>query len=202
MMSNLSPHPNICRVCGQYGEVECARCSFIPPASDDQRIATLPDSLMPDPEPTHSRPLGPVPPTTVAKVIQAILLPVNHMDPYYITVPVLESRDPPGFRQRAPQLESIEETNRFTASDVVFNGAGDSVGIIQLYFEAYPYQMIHSNKIELNKCVYALTGGTNHPWKGNIVALKFDHDVQFGCGYTNAGESDKPMIRSYLLEHH
>ncbi|KAF8599048.1 hypothetical protein BDV93DRAFT_609495 [Ceratobasidium sp. AG-I] len=217
-MSNFSPHSGICRVCGRYGELQCARCSSISvfycsstcqdndyedhrqycdllaPAAESQSIFTWTHNPIPDIGPTLSHPFDFAPPAIVTQNVQAIVLPVDRTVPYITTVRVSGSQNAPWSRRWVPELDDIEGTSGFLSSNIIATiGDGMLRFPLQIHYEA------DSDTIALNKCVLALTGGSKQPWKGNMVVLKFSGTRRLW--YTDANADDISTLQKYLLDY-
>ena len=138
-----------------------------------------------------------LPPVDVRSV-QGIVLPVNRTDPYFTTVTLHGNMDSTGVMHWSPQLESIQGVTDFPTSVVSLKGVGDRLlrFPLQLYFEIAP-NMMSKSSARLNECARALTGGTDHPWKGNIVVLKFNGSRR--QAYMDVEDPDISRVAHFLL---
>ncbi|KAF8599049.1 hypothetical protein BDV93DRAFT_560704 [Ceratobasidium sp. AG-I] len=223
-MSSHWSLPSICNACGQQGQLRCTRCSSIWYCSTlcrdydstaHSQLCTLFAGATTTSQPAFTTPQSTVlysghsqlnfpihlPPPIVTRHVRAIVLPVNHTNPYLTVVQINGHLSLTGTMQWTPQLDHIEGTSSFPVCVVSLRGPGH-IPLrypLRFHFEVHPDEMISSSAFTPNGCVNALAGGTSHSWKGNIVVLKFNGSRR--QGYMNAKERDILAIRYFLLHH-
>ncbi|KAF8603589.1 hypothetical protein BDV93DRAFT_578913 [Ceratobasidium sp. AG-I] len=106
--------------------------------------------------------------------VRALILPVDNTRPYHADIELHGVVDSTGSVRWDPRLDHILGESSTSNNSIVTRGVGERVlrFPLHIFFQASPESMSDANEPNRNACVQALTGGTPHPWRGDIVVLR------------------------------
>lgn len=142
----------------------------------------------------------PIRPNPNVQRVQAIVLPANSTQYYYCSIELGSYAGPLRTVRWLPRLEGIFG-EQATPSDVVCSkGAGGRRlrSPLHFFFEFPPDSMPRLANLSRNGSIYTLSGETAHPWRGNIVVLKFNGGLR--RSYQDVEDSDLRAIAHFFSQ--
>ncbi|KAG9101395.1 hypothetical protein FS749_007483 [Ceratobasidium sp. UAMH 11750] len=131
--------------------------------------------------------------------VQAIVLPSSSPQYYFASVELQSHSGPLRTVRWLPRLSQIFG-DKTTADVVSTNGTGGRRlrSPLHFFFEVPPKTMPRATNLQRNESVYTLTGETPHPWKGDIVVMKFNGGNR--RGYQDVQDSDLRAIAYFFFQ--
>ena len=186
-----------CSAACQYHDRNAHRelCSLLagPPSGEQTQPPTPPRV----PTPHETRPMA----NQLRQSVRALILPVDDTKPYHADIDLHGAVDSTGSVRWDPHLDHMLGENSISNNNIVTRGVGERVlrFPLHIFFQASPGEMVGANEMGRNACVQALTGGTPHPWRGDIVVLRFSGARR--RGYSNIEHSDTTSIIHFLFRY-
>lgn len=137
----------------------------------------------------------------LSQSVRALILPVDGTRPYHVDVELHGVVDSTGSVRWDPHLDPLLGHSSTSSNSIVTRGVGERVlrFPLHIFFQVSPDAMTDTNEVARNACVEALTGGTPHPWKGDIIVLRFSGARR--RGYSNIEQSDTTSIIHFLFRY-
>ncbi|KAG8768471.1 hypothetical protein FRC12_005530 [Ceratobasidium sp. 428] len=132
--------------------------------------------------------------------VQAVILPSNSPQYYYASIELRSYSGPLRTVRWLPRLSHIFGDNVTPPDTVATKGmAGRRLRFpLHFFFQVPPDTMPRVTHLQRNEAVYTMAGETPHPWKGNIVVLKYNGGQK--RGYQDVEDSDLRAIAHFLLQ--
>ncbi|KAG9084622.1 hypothetical protein FRC07_013593, partial [Ceratobasidium sp. 392] len=150
------------------------------------------------------QPLSVLPPANTGnrdtQRVRAIVLPSGSPQYHYAPVELRGYSSPLRTIRWLPQISQIFGDNITPADAVAIDGMGGRRLRFPLhfFFEVPPDTMPRVTHLQMNESVSTLAGDTPHPWKGNIVVLKFNGGRR--RGYQDVEDSDLRAIAQFFFQ--